>query len=621
MADDEDMYVCPLTHEVMRDPVIDPEGNSYERSAIEDWLSRNPTSPITRAPLRRGQLAPNRALKALIDARIASGDLSAPDAASASSAAAAAAGPLAPPSPAARRRAPPFLPDAAGADGGAAGGAGGDGFGGGGGGSLAAVGLSVQAQRRGGDVVLVATATPADATTRVPADLCCVVDVSGSMCSAATMKSGEVDAEEHGLSLLDIVKHAVSTVVHSLKDGDRLSIVAYSDRATVIMPLTAMSSTGKREADRRMKLLKPGGRTNLWDGLETGMEMLRRDARPGRTQAVLLLTDGCPNIEPPRGHMPMLRRYLAAHREEVSPTIFTFGFGYQLDSALLDDIATEGAGAYSFIPDSSFVGTVFVHAVSNVLTTAARDVAMQVDVVDGGASLAPERLSGGLPHDVSAAGALNVRLGNLQLGQRRDVVVHLKVREGVDVSTAAKVTLRHTPAGASAAVSVTLDVADVVDGAAAAELEAQAARALAVDAMVRAVETASATTTNKGASVVSEAVRAVKVSSPAACALRSGRWAPLDEASRLRPGEAAPAMRVAALLDDLEGQVTEALSRDDWYERWGRHYVPSLRRAHQLQVANNFKDPGVQFYGGTLFRKERDEADATFCRLPPPSPS
>jgi hypothetical protein len=46
--------------------VVDHEGYSYEKSAILEWLSRNPTSPITRNPLRVDQLAPNRALKALL---------------------------------------------------------------------------------------------------------------------------------------------------------------------------------------------------------------------------------------------------------------------------------------------------------------------------------------------------------------------------------------------------------------------------------------------------------------------------------------------------------------------------------------------------------------------------
>jgi len=46
----------------MRDPVVDPEGNTYERSAIENWLSRSQTSPITRSFLTVAMLNPNRAL-------------------------------------------------------------------------------------------------------------------------------------------------------------------------------------------------------------------------------------------------------------------------------------------------------------------------------------------------------------------------------------------------------------------------------------------------------------------------------------------------------------------------------------------------------------------------------
>ena len=37
---------------------MDPEGNSYERRAIEEWLSEHSaTSPVTRAPLTAQQLA------------------------------------------------------------------------------------------------------------------------------------------------------------------------------------------------------------------------------------------------------------------------------------------------------------------------------------------------------------------------------------------------------------------------------------------------------------------------------------------------------------------------------------------------------------------------------------
>ena len=43
--------------------MVDPEGNTYERTAIESWLSTNQTSPITRSFLAPSMLNPNRALR------------------------------------------------------------------------------------------------------------------------------------------------------------------------------------------------------------------------------------------------------------------------------------------------------------------------------------------------------------------------------------------------------------------------------------------------------------------------------------------------------------------------------------------------------------------------------
>ena len=61
-------FYCPLTHSPMIDPVIDQEGNSYEKSAIMDWLIRQgqSKSPITKNPLKPYHLAVNRALKEAI---------------------------------------------------------------------------------------------------------------------------------------------------------------------------------------------------------------------------------------------------------------------------------------------------------------------------------------------------------------------------------------------------------------------------------------------------------------------------------------------------------------------------------------------------------------------------
>jgi U-box domain len=52
--------------EPMVDPVLDTEGNSYERSAIRQWLRQSRTSPLSRQPLTERMLVPNVALKSVI---------------------------------------------------------------------------------------------------------------------------------------------------------------------------------------------------------------------------------------------------------------------------------------------------------------------------------------------------------------------------------------------------------------------------------------------------------------------------------------------------------------------------------------------------------------------------
>merc|ERR1719454_2733918 len=86
------------------------------------------------------------------------------------------------------------------------------------------------------------------------------------------------DAESQGLSVLDIVKHACKTVIHSLTPSDRFALVAYSSQATVKLPLTVMDDAGKASADAEVDGLRAGGQTNLWDGLHSGLQVLNEGA-------------------------------------------------------------------------------------------------------------------------------------------------------------------------------------------------------------------------------------------------------------------------------------------------------------------------------------------------------
>jgi len=64
----EPELVCPITHTIMKDPVIlVATGQSYEKTAIEEWLKKHDTDPLTNQKLKDKTIVPNFALKSMCE--------------------------------------------------------------------------------------------------------------------------------------------------------------------------------------------------------------------------------------------------------------------------------------------------------------------------------------------------------------------------------------------------------------------------------------------------------------------------------------------------------------------------------------------------------------------------
>ena len=59
-------FICPITTEIMSDPVMAADGHAYERSAIERWLATKSTSPMTGEELGNTGLFPSHILRRMI---------------------------------------------------------------------------------------------------------------------------------------------------------------------------------------------------------------------------------------------------------------------------------------------------------------------------------------------------------------------------------------------------------------------------------------------------------------------------------------------------------------------------------------------------------------------------
>jgi len=64
--EEEECFLCPISHTVMVDPVVTCDGHTYEREMIEFWLSRYNVSPMTGEELSTTRVYPNHSLRAAI---------------------------------------------------------------------------------------------------------------------------------------------------------------------------------------------------------------------------------------------------------------------------------------------------------------------------------------------------------------------------------------------------------------------------------------------------------------------------------------------------------------------------------------------------------------------------
>ncbi|KAF0932570.1 hypothetical protein E2562_010450 [Oryza meyeriana var. granulata] len=66
-GDVPDQFLCPISLDMMRDPVTAPTGITYDRDSVEGWLERGrATCPVTDRPLRLEELVPNHATRRMI---------------------------------------------------------------------------------------------------------------------------------------------------------------------------------------------------------------------------------------------------------------------------------------------------------------------------------------------------------------------------------------------------------------------------------------------------------------------------------------------------------------------------------------------------------------------------
>jgi Ca-activated chloride channel family protein len=140
---------------------------------------------------------------------------------------------------------------------------------------------------------------------------------------------------------LDQVRSAALTILKDMAPGDSASVVAFSDRAEVIVSPDQAKDLATARA--RLSLLQAGGGTEIGQGLQLGMEELQRNFSREGVNHLVLLTDGRTYGDED------LCLSLAERASEQGITINGVGIGADWSDRLLDDLASRSGGNVIFL--------------------------------------------------------------------------------------------------------------------------------------------------------------------------------------------------------------------------------------------------------------------------------
>jgi len=357
-----------------------------------------------------------------------------------------------------------------------------------------------------------------------------------------------------------------------LRPQDRLAIVTYDDQVERPLELTSMTDSGKEKALNVVNSIHERGCTNLSGGMLEGLSVLSERRGPKNdVSSILLLTDGHAN-RGITGHSAMVE----ACQSKVSSmkgatSIYTFGYGKDHASELLDGIARATSGQYYFVSGVDSIAAAFGDALGGLMTCVAQNIRMEIVAKSGkeGNGVMINNVTTSFKTVESEPGKRYViNIGDMMSEESRDILVDLKLpaadSENQSLSPQTlydvKVTYWNVPEredrASSSEVRLCRTAKSTADGAKSNVVEEQKARIEVSHAVDQAREWADNGDFDRASAGIKNAVGKIKDKS----------WA-------------------VQYMQDLR-EVEQAVSDSHQYMQGGTHLLRGKARKHQVQRSN-----------------------------------
>lgn len=209
------------------------------------------------------------------------------------------------------------------------------------------------------NVLFSMTLQAADAVPAEGNNLVFLIDVSGSMSSR---------------DKLPLLKKAFSYLVDQLDENDKISIVTYSGRESVV--LDGCAGNKKLMILAAINLLTANGSTNGEAGLQKAYELAQKHFIEGGNNRIIMASDGDLNVG--ISSQEELKNYIIEKREAgIFLSVLGFGTGNYRDEKM-ETLADNGNGVYLYVDGEAEAEKIFSTDLFANLYTVAKDVKMQI---------------------------------------------------------------------------------------------------------------------------------------------------------------------------------------------------------------------------------------------------
>lgn len=215
---------------------------------------------------------------------------------------------------------------------------------------------------------------------------------------------------------LQLLKAATREISKDLSEHDRLSIITFNDRATVLVP--SIGTRNPSQMDAKINSLIAEGGTEIFRGLDEGFHEVQKVITGNYVNHIILITDGhtygdedkCFNLAK------------NAARRDIG--ISSIGIGNEWNDEFVDKITSITGGQSAYIEHPTEVKNFLENIITSLKSSYARNVTLNVNKTSGVNLLSAYRL---LPEASSLSPNGEIQLGPLKYDHPHQLLLEFLV--------------------------------------------------------------------------------------------------------------------------------------------------------------------------------------------------